>query len=134
MRQFLESKFKEWGERTFTRRVCALIEDKESDFSDKLRIRALWEAIGEPNFKREMNIQKFAKTDEELTEALDSSVFPKITATLISKFVQEGYDLEPGVGFAPTPPLYNSGVLLAELPWLLFFRRQSREQALGRSP
>jgi len=66
--------------------------------TDDISLKALWQAMGEPSLKQDrlMGTRKVGEAD--FSEAMASSAFPKITGALISKKVQEGYDLEYGIG------------------------------------
>lgn len=64
---------------------------------EELSIKALWEAMDRPDLNRGRRLLSLRLTDAEFAEAMDSSAFPKITGALISKFVQDGYDLEFGI-------------------------------------
>jgi len=87
------------GKTQFTKRICGLINEgkiNENNFS----LKNLWEAVGRPSFSREKIITESYGSDEEVTEALSSTAFPKITGALINKVIQKAYDLEGGVGMS----------------------------------
>lgn len=98
MKSFLENKYSEWGEKLFAKRISELIVE-DAEFREDFSIPKLWKAMGEPSFSKERIIQSRALTDEDLKEALDSSTFPKITSTLINRYVQDAYELAAGIGF-----------------------------------
>ena len=89
----------EKGEKRFVATMVNLINDgeiTENDFS----LKALYEAMGSPNLKRMSIIENrhITAKEVEITEALSTTAFPKITGSLINKVVQESYQLEYGIG------------------------------------
>lgn len=65
---------------------------------DDINITSLWKAMGEPSLKPDNLIGNRLIKQTDFTESLSTSAFPKITGALISKKVQEAYDLEYGIG------------------------------------
>ncbi|MBE3088375.1 MAG: hypothetical protein IMZ71_04605, partial [Chloroflexi bacterium] len=94
----LKELYESQGEVKFTRNLINLIvEDKVKP--SEISLKALWEAMGRPRLTRDSG-QVFKRTitkDTELTEAVDSTMFPKITGALINKVVMDAYGLEYGV-------------------------------------
>jgi len=66
--------------------------------TDSISLKALWEAMGEPPLKQDSLVGTRKVGEVDFSEAMASSAFPKITGALINKKVQEGYDLEYGIG------------------------------------
>ena len=85
------------GEKKFTIGMINNINNGKIKVDD-VNITELWEAMGKPDLKHDQIIGNGPISDINLTEAMASSAFPKITGALINKKVQEAYDLEYGVG------------------------------------
>lgn len=70
--------------------------------TEEFSLRGLWEACGCPELRVEQPLSNtgYILEGSKISEALDSSAFPKITGALINKMVQEAYDLEYGIGFS----------------------------------
>ncbi|MFA4971741.1 MAG: hypothetical protein WC683_03960 [bacterium] len=95
LRELYESE----GEVVFTRKLINLIVEgklKPEEFS----LRALWEAMGRPRLSPSTGglFRGKIENDAELKEAVDSTMFPKITGTMINKVVMDAYQLEYGIG------------------------------------
>ena len=85
------------GEKRFAVNMINMIQDGKLN-ADNFSLKGLWEAMGKPDFARDKKINDMKITEAEFKEATGSSLFPKITGTLINKVVQEAYKLEYGVG------------------------------------
>ena len=87
------------GEKRFVATMINLINEgeiTENDFS----LKALYDGIGAPDLRKAKIIENrhITEKDVEITEALSTTAFPKITGALINKVVQQSYDLEYGIG------------------------------------
>jgi len=87
------------GDKKFTAQMVNFINEGKIP-THEFSLLGLWEACGRPRLApdRQVYSGKITEDDVELEEALDSSIFPKITGALINKIVQEAYTLEYGVG------------------------------------
>lgn len=80
--------------------MCNLINEGRLPLGE-VSIRGLWEACGKPPLGEDRHIiesRSFRDDEDMLLEATDSSAFPKITGALINRYIQEGYNIEYGVG------------------------------------
>jgi len=93
----MKSLYENSGEKKFTIKMLNLIKENKIVPND-ISIKSLHEAMGSPNLKNNEFIEDRVVGDIDFHEALDSSAFPKITGALISKKVQEGYEMESGIG------------------------------------
>jgi hypothetical protein len=84
------------GELRFGNMMIILINEGHIDESN-FSLKALWEAMGKPNLRQEMELGRLI-SEKEFNEQLDSSMFPKITGALINKTVMAAYDLAYGIG------------------------------------
>lgn len=88
----------EKGEKRFVATMINLINEgeiKAEDFS----LKALHEAMGAPNLQQMSVInERHIEEGVAISEAMDSTAFPKITGALINKIVMEAYALEAGIG------------------------------------
>ena len=92
----MKDRYKRDGELKFMNSIIGLINEghiNEHNFS----LKGLWEAMGQPNLKKETALGMIM-TEKEFTESMDSSAFPKITGALINKTIQGAYELAYGVG------------------------------------
>ena len=96
-RDSMKSLYESGGEKRFAIAMINNINEGKIG-TDEISLKSLWQAMGEPSLKQDnlIGTRKVGETD--FSEAMASSAFPKITGALISKKVQEGYDLESGVG------------------------------------
>ena len=83
----------------FAAEMINRINDPKFD-TNEFTLGGLYEALGKPNLGREQEINNriLKESDFELTESVDSTMFPKITGALINRVVQEAYNKEQGVG------------------------------------
>ncbi len=96
-RDSMRSLYENGGEKKFAMTMINKI--NEGKITDKnFSLLALWQAMGEPNLGDSGLIESRKMGEMDFTEALTSSAFPKITGALINKMVQQGYDLEYGIG------------------------------------
>jgi len=87
------------GEKKFTANMLNMIHEGDLN-AENFSLKALWEAMGSPDFGRDRAIEDRTVSETEFTEAIGTSLFPKITGALINKVVQQAYDLEYGVGMS----------------------------------
>jgi len=92
MRRLYES----GGELKFANTMIELINEGEVN-GDNFSLKALWQAMGEPTLRENRSIDG-PIIETNISEALDTSAFPKITGALINKVIQQAYTLEQGVG------------------------------------
>ena len=96
-RDSLRNLYEQMGEKAFAAKTINLInEDKITEYNFSLK--ALWEAMDKPKLSTSRLIESRVYDEEELSEALESSAFPKITGALINKVVSAAYDKEYGIG------------------------------------
>ena len=96
-RDSMKALYENGGEKRFAISMINLINEGKISTKD-FSLRALWEAMGQPDLNRSNIIGNNVVKDINFSEALSSSAFPKITGALINKKVQEAYDLEYGIG------------------------------------
>jgi hypothetical protein len=85
------------GEKRFAKVMINKINEGKIT-AENFSLKALYEAMGEPNLKKSNLIEERVITDDvDFSEALHSSAFPKITGALINKVVQGAYELAGGV-------------------------------------
>jgi len=96
-RDSMKALYKNVGEKKFAISMINLITEGKIS-TDDLSLKALWEAMGQPNLNRSNIVGNRVVKNINFSEALSSSAFPKITGALINKKVQEAYDLEYGIG------------------------------------
>jgi len=96
-RDSMKALYESGGEKRFA--IAMINNINEGKIStDDFSLKALWQAMGQPDLNRSNVIGNSVISDMDFTEALSSSAFPKITGALINKKVQEAYDLEYGIG------------------------------------
>jgi len=96
-RDSMKALFESGGEKRFAMSMInGIYEGKIS--VDDINITSLWKAMGEPSLKPDNVIGNRLIKQTDFAEALSSSAFPKVTGALISKKVQDAYDLEYGIG------------------------------------
>jgi len=96
-RDSMKNLYENGGELKFANTMITLINEgkvNEGNFS----LKALWEAMGQPKLRENRTIDGPIIEDANISEALSSSAFPKITGALVNKIIQEAYTLEQGIG------------------------------------
>ena len=74
------------------------INDPKFD-TKEFSLGGLYEALGRPNLGKEKEISNriLKEADFEIQESVDSTMFPKITGSLINRVIQEAYNKAQGV-------------------------------------
>ena len=96
-RNSMRSLYKNGGEKRFAIAMVNNINEGKIK-TDELSLKALWQAMDEPSLRQDHLLGNRIVGEADFSEAMASSAFPKITGALISKKVQEAYDMEYGVG------------------------------------
>jgi len=96
-RDSMKSLYENGGEKRFAIAMINNINEGKIK-TDDVSLKALWQAMGEPSLKQDSLLGNRKVGEADFSEAMASSAFPKITGALINKKVQEGYDLEYGIG------------------------------------
>lgn len=94
------------GENKFTAKMVNLINEGKIP-THEFSLLGLWEACGRPRLAPDRIIHSgpITEAEVEISEAVDSTSFPKITGVLINKVVQDAYQLEYGIGDSLVRPL-----------------------------
>ena len=94
----LHDLYKRDGAKRFTRFVVNDLINSGKMSTEEFSLKAMWEAMDRPDLNAGRRLLGVPIQEQDFTEAMDSSAFPKITGALINRVVQEAYDLETGVG------------------------------------
>ena len=86
------------GDKRFAAEMINRINDPKFD-TKEFSLGGLYEALGRPNLGKEKEISNriLKEADFEIQESVDSTMFPKITGSLINRVIQEAYNKAQGM-------------------------------------